>query len=45
MIDEEGLRLNRCIWDEIMAGYLVGGNPERGKRGESEGYHCGPVGK
>ena len=40
MIDEKGLGLNRGVWDEVIAGYFVGRDPERGKRGESKGCHC-----
>lgn len=40
MVDEERLGLDGGAWDEIMVGYLVGGDAERAKRGEIEEWYC-----
>jgi hypothetical protein len=45
MVDEEGLGLDGGVWDEIMAGYLAGGDLQRGKWGEVERCHRGRNGE
>jgi hypothetical protein len=41
VVDQERLGLNGGVWDEVMAGYLVSGDAERGKRCEIEKWHSG----
>jgi hypothetical protein len=39
MVDYEGLRLDGCVGDEVMAGYFVRGNTGGGEGSEGEACH------